>query len=253
MALRQAGYELLVFLRNPASAVFTLAFPLMFLVVFASLEHGQRVATLGGLPYDQFYVPGIVAYGLASTCYANLAVTLCFRRQAGILRRLRASPLPAWAALAGIAGAAVLVGVVLAVVTSAVGVVGYGVRFPGHWAAAAVDVGVGALCFCGIGAAVSTLVPDADAAPPIVNVVFFLLLFTSGTFFPVPAGSVLATISRVFPIRPLNRALFAAFDPRIAPGWAHGFAWRQLGVVVAWGVAGTAVAVWRWRWEPRRR
>ena len=100
--------------------------------------------------------------------------------------------------------------------------------------------------------AVSCFVPNADAAPAIVNFVLFPVLFLSGVFFPLEDNTTLARIASVFPVRHFIDAVFTAFDPRLPYGPAHGFAWKDLLVVAAWGSAASIVAVRRFRWEPPR-
>jgi ABC-2 type transport system permease protein len=109
---------------------------------------------------------------------------------------------------------------------------------------------VGAACVSALGVAVSTLVPNADAAPAIVNFPFFLLVFLGGVFFPLPPGSVLARLSAWFPVGPFKDAVFAAFNP--LPTAAH-WPWADLRVVAVWAVAAGFLAVRRFRWEPRLR
>jgi len=77
-------------------------------------------------------------------------------------------------------------------------------------------------------------------------------VFLSGTFFPVPAGSVLARIADTLPVRHFNQAVFTAFDPRLPQGPAHGFAWNDIAVLALWGAAASLLAVRRFRWVPRR-
>jgi ABC-2 type transport system permease protein len=252
LAADQVYYEQLAFWRNPLRAVFTFAFPLMFLVVFGSLNRTTHVASLGGLPYDQYYVPAIVAYGVMSSCYANLAIGLTTRRASGVLKRMRGTPLPAWGAFAGLLGSSLVVAAVLSAIVSAVGVVAYHVTFPGHWPALAVALGAGVACFCALGVAVSCLVSDPEAAPPVVNIVFFALLFVSGTFFPLTPGSALARLAGYFPVRPFTELVFRAFDPALGTGPSHGFDGPDLARVALWTAVATVVAVRRWQWAPAR-
>lgn len=248
----QARYEQKSYWRNPASAFFTFAFPLVFLVIFASLNSGVTVDFLGGLAYNQFYIPAIIAFGVMSATYSQLAVTLSLRRDNGILKRARATPLPAWALIGGLTLSSVLVSILLTALTASLGLLAYGVTFPGHWPALLLALVVGAATFCAVGIMVSTFVPNADAAPAVVNAVFFPVLFLSGTFFPLPPTSVLSRIADVFPVRHFTQAVFTAFDPRLPHGPGAGFAWRDVAVLGLWGVLASAVAVRRFRWEARR-
>ncbi len=252
LAVHQLRYEQVAYWRNPQAAFFTFLFPILFLVIFASLNSGTTISFLGGMSYNQYYIPGITSFGVMSACYTNLAVTLAFRREQGILKRLRATPLPASSLIGGMLLNALVVTVILVVLTSAVGIGFYGVTFPRHWAALALALLTGSVCFCALGVAVSALVPNEDAAPAIVNGVFFPVVFLSGIFFPLHPHSGLSRVADVFPVHHFAQAMFAAFDPRIPHGALEGIAWHDLAALGAWALAAVVVAIRRFRWEPRR-
>ena len=108
----QVFYEQLSFWRNPQSAVFTFIFPVVFVVIMGALFGGSgKSSYFGGLSALQYYVPTIAALSVLGSCYGQLAVALAARRQAGILKRIRATPLPAWAYFAGLLAHCVLVSV----------------------------------------------------------------------------------------------------------------------------------------------
>jgi len=244
----QVRYEQKLYWRSPSSAVFTFAFPILLLVIFATLNQGATIASLGGISYNQYYVPGIVAFSVISACYTNLAISLCFRRDAGTLKRIRGTPLPPAVFMAGAIGSSLVVSLLLVVLTTAVGMLFYGVTFPGRWGALGLTLAVGAFCFCGLGLAMTVVISTATASPAIVNGMLFPILFISGTFFPVPATSVLGRVAGLFPIRYFEQAMFAVFDPRL-PG--SGFETQPLLMMLVWGAAALIVAVRRFRWEPR--
>src|ERR1700733_3390563 len=152
IAVRQIGFEQKSFWRNPASAFFAFLFPIIFLVVFATLFKGQTVQ-IGAVSttYDNYYIPALVAFGVMGACFTNISVTLSVRRDNGILKRLRGTPLPTWAFIAGVIGSSIIVSVVLAVLTTGFGILVYGVHVPEHIGAAAATIGVGALAFCALG------------------------------------------------------------------------------------------------------
>jgi ABC-2 type transport system permease protein len=252
LAVHQFRYEQKSYWRNPTSAVFTFAFPLLFLVIFASLNSDNRIDSLGGLAYNQYYVPAIMAFGVISATFTSLAMTLTIRRDAGILKRLRGTPLPGSALLGGIVLNAFVISALISVLVGGAGVLFYEVTFPGHWAALIVAILVGAATFCALGMAVSAVVPNADAAPAVVNGILFPVLFISGAFYPVESDSFLGRLGAFFPVRHFVLSLFAAFDPRLPSGISHGFAWREVAIVAAWGLVGAFVAVRRFRWSPVR-
>jgi ABC-2 type transport system permease protein len=251
LSFHQLRYEQKSYWRNPASAVFTFVFPILFLVIFASLNQDTRIDFLGGLSYNQFYVPAILTFGVISATYTNLAMTLTIRRDSGILKRLRGTPLPTSSLLGGLLLNSIVIAAIITVLTMGVGVLFYDVTFPGHWLALIASLGIGAATFCAIGVMITAFVPNADAAPAIVNGILFPILFLSGVFYPLKPDSVLSHIANIFPIRHIVNAVFTAFDPRLPHGPTHGWAVNDLLVLAAWGVGATLVSVRRFRWEPR--
>ena len=197
----------------------------------------------GGLSALQYYVPTIAALSVLGSCYGQLAVALAARRQNGILKRARATPLPAWAYFGGLLAHCVLVSVVDITLIVGVGRL-YGVPFPSHWLAIAVTLLLGAASFCALGVAVASVISNAEAAPTVAQLVLFPLLFVSGTYMPVHS-ELLNRIAGWLPVRPFNEAL-------TGPLAAHtGADWRHLAVLAAWGGVGAVVAVRRFRWDPR--
>lgn len=246
--LRQTRWEQTSYWRNPAAATFTFAFPLMFLVIFTAINGNSTVGLHGGVvKFAQFYVPAILAFGLISACYTNLAFTVSGRRESGILKRVRGTPLRPVVYLGAMALNAVIVSLILSALVIALGLIAYGVTFPGRYLGLVVTASLGALCFGSLGFAVSTFVPNQDAAPAIVNFVIFPLLFISGTFGQIKDGSTLARIADVFPIRHLNQQMIAVFNP-FASG--TGIIATHSAMLVLWGLAGLAVSLRRFRWEP---
>src|SRR5579862_3660350 len=251
IALRQVSFEQRSFWRNPASAFFAFLFPIIFLVVFATLFKDQNVQ-IGSVrtSYDNYYIPALVAFGVMGACFTNIAVTLALRRDNGILKRLRGTPLPPWAFIAGVVGSSIIVSIVLALLTTGFGILVYGVHVPQHIGAAAATIGVGALAFCALGMAMTIVIPNAEAAPAIVNGVFLPIVFISGTFFPVASTSILAQIAEWFPVRHFINAMFTAFDP--AHLSSSGFNGNDLLIMGAWGVGAVLISIFRFRWEPRK-
>jgi ABC-2 type transport system permease protein len=243
---RQIGWEQRSYWRNPAAAGFSFVFPILILVIFSSTSSGSKISQLGNINYTQYIIPSIVAFGIMGATFTNLAISVTFKREAGTLKRVRGAPLPSWIYLGGLIGNSIVVGVLLTVLVVAFGVVAYGVTISGNVFALVLTLVVGAACFCALGLAVTTIVPNADAAPAIVNLVFFPLVFISGTFFPISNGSTLTKVASVFPVRHLVTGTFAAFDPHASGSFRGG----DILVMAAWGVAGLIVANRRFRWEP---
>ena len=186
LAIRQARYENRAFWRNPAAAFFTFVFPLMFLVIFNVVFGDRDIEVEGGtIDTSTFYVPAILAMSIINACFTAIAQIIAFQRDRGVLKRLRGTPLPGWAYLAGRIGHAILVALLLVVIVVAFGVVLYGVDLQSEkLPAMAVAILVGAGAFCALGMAMTAFIPNADAAPAVVNAVILPLLFISDVFIP---------------------------------------------------------------------
>jgi ABC-2 type transport system permease protein len=250
--LQQIRWEQKQFWRNVPAAIFTVAFPLIFLVLLAALFSDDRVTELPGEPkFVQVYVPAITAYGVISACYTALAFTLTVRREEGILKRKRGTPLKLRDFVGGMIGSSVVVAALLSIVTLAIGIGAFGVKFP-DWAerlpTLVVVLVVGACCSAAWGIAVSALVPNQEAAPAIINVVLFPLLFISGTFARVEPDSFIDRVAQVFPVWHFNRAIEWVFSEQ-----ASGAAWKPgyLAALLAWTIIGVVIGLARFRWEPR--
>jgi ABC-2 type transport system permease protein len=240
----QVRYEQLSFWRNPQNAIFTFVFPVVFIVIMGALFGGVgRSSYFDGLSALQYYVPTIAALSLLGSCYGQLAVALAVRRQNGILKRVRATPLPAWAYFGGLLAHCVLVSTVDIVLIVGVGRL-YGVPLPTDWLWIALTLILGAASFCALGVAVASLISNSEAAPAVAQLVLFPLLFVSGTYLPIHSAA-LNRVTGWLPVRPFNEALAAAFAQHVSGSW------HNLAVLAAWGCAGAVVAVRRFRWDPR--
>ena len=93
IALRQVSFEQKSFWRNPASAFFAFLFPIIFLVV-PRCSRDPPAGRLGRCEANDYYIPALVAFGVMGACFTNIAITLSLRRDNGILKRLRGTPLP---------------------------------------------------------------------------------------------------------------------------------------------------------------
>jgi ABC-2 type transport system permease protein len=248
--LRQVRFTNKAFWRNPASAFFTFAFPLLFLVIFTTLV-GNNDVPLGTetIKSSTYYVFSMAAFGLISACYTNIAISVVFAREAGVLKRVRGTPMPAGAYLVARVAHAALVGFLLVAITVAFGVVVYQAHFPSGPDVLyfLISLVVGAGCFASIGLAISGLVPNADAGPPIINAVILPLLFLSGIFIPIgsDAPSWVLWIGRIFPVRHLVQAMQYSY-------LGQPFNWSDIAVMAVWMVGAILVATRTFRWEPGR-
>ena len=252
LAVRQVFFENRAFWRNPAAAFFTFIMPLFFLVLFNALFGGNEYAVPGGTVDESvFYVPGIAAMGVISACYTNIAMMVSVSRDLGVLKRVRGTPLPAWAYLFGRIGQATLVAVLLVVIITVAGALFYNVDMPTNTMPAFIlTVAVAAAAFCALGLALTAVIPNSDASPAITNASILPLFFISNVFIQMddpPAW--LDTAGDIFPVKHFADALGTVFNPYTS---GAGFEWGHLAVIAAWGVFGAIVALRFFTWEPRR-
>jgi ABC-2 type transport system permease protein len=250
-ALLQVWYTNKAFRRNPAAAFFTLVFPIMFLVIFSVIFGNNEMHLAGGVTVSvaTFYVPAIATFSVITACYTTIAMSLTFSRDAGVLKRTRGSPLPAWAFLFGRIVHSVLIALLLVAICAAFGAIFYHATLPTRTLPAfLLTLVVGASAFCALGLAMTAAIPNADAAPAVVNASILPLLFISNVFIPLndpPAW--LDFISKVFPVRHFADALIGSFFALNGSGLQG----RDLLIVGVWGLAGLLISLRFFSWEPR--
>jgi ABC-2 type transport system permease protein len=255
MTLHQSGYDLRAFLRNRQSQFFTLALPVLFLVIFASVfgGRGNTTAVPGGqISTSVYYVPGIIALGVIAACFGNLVASVTAQRERGVLKRRRATPVPAAALIAGRVLVAIVLAVVMAAVLLGIGWAAYDAHVPGRTALdLAVTIGIGAASFCCLGYALTSLIHNEDTAQPVTQAILLPLYFISGVFVGVSIlPHWLADVGEIFPVRHLANALLIAYNPHTS---GFGFAGLDLLIVAAWGAAGLLVALRTFSWQPLGR
>jgi ABC-2 type transport system permease protein len=248
MVLHQFRYDLLGFLRNQQSRFFTVALPIIFLVIFVSVFGNDKLGPQG-IKASTYYVPGISALAVIAGSFVNLVISVTAQRESGVLKRRRATPVPAWVLIAGRALTSIVVALSVMTVLLLIGRFGYGVKLPTSTIPGVVVTAViGAVAFCCLGYALTTFVKDEDAAQPMVQAIMLPLYFISGVFIPnVSLPTWLRDVAKAFPVQHLADGLHHAFNPATH---GVGIVWSDVGVLVAWGLAGLALALWRFTWTP---
>lgn len=251
--LRHAAFQLRyvnkTYWRNPTAAFFTFAFPLMLLVIFTSLLGNGHVLLFGRLLHQStYYVAQMATFGVISACYTYVAISLALHRDFGVLKRVNGTPMPAAAYFIARVVHALLIGVLLVVLTAAFGRIAYQAEIPAGMTLVhfLVMLAVGAMAFSALAFAVTVVIPNSDAAAPVVQATMLPLLFLSGVFIPLGdnAAGWVKWAGRIFPVRHFSNGMLAGF-------LGTPFRWSDVAVVAAWGVGGLAVAVRRFSWEPR--
>jgi ABC-2 type transport system permease protein len=255
IVLAQARMAIAVALRTPRTIVFTVAFPLVFLVLFNSIfiSGGENTATLPNdlkLSAQAYFTAGIVAYAVALSTFTTLAVSLTTQRENGQLKRYRGTPMPPWTFIAAQIVRATLQALAMTALLLLVGAVAYGVPVPGStFPAFVLYVILGTATLCSLGIALSAFTPTPDAASTIAPFSVVMLAFISGVWIPVEQlPHWLETIGKVFPLYHLALGLQTTLSPD-AKG--SGFELENVLILALWALAGARVASRRFRWEPQ--
>jgi len=250
LVAEQTRYQILLFVRSPVGMFFTLGLPVFMLVLFNSLFGEGTVETpAGSWSVQQFYTGGLAAFTAVSATYTNLVNVVPIRRDEGILKRWRSTPIPSGVYLAGWILSAISIAIVGVVLQLTLGVVAYDLVIePAKVPAMIVTFVVGVATFAALGLAVAGLVPNADSAPAVANATILPLAFISDVFIPLEdPPRWLEVIGNVFPLRPFVNAFQNTLNPLVDP---PGFSWSKLAVVTAWGIFGALLATKTFTWEP---
>lgn len=254
LIVHQSRYDLRVFSRDPRARGFTLAMPLLLLVIFGSIFKNVKPFTLDGysISPDAYYVPRMIALGVVGAALSNLLITLVSKRETGALKRRRATPVRPVVLISSDIVTAEASALSIAIVLTLIGWVAFSVHPAGAGLIAILlTVLVGAAAFGSIAYALSPFVRSVDSAGPLTMLIMFAVNAISGIYVPenlFPQG--LRDFAQYLPIRPLAVAMQAAFRPDTNGG--NTFAWSDLGIVVVWGIVAAAFAVKRFIWSPSR-
>jgi ABC-2 type transport system permease protein len=239
--------ELLLYVRSRELAFFTFLLPMIFFLLLASVYGDDRIKSEGNVRSANFLEAGMIGYGAIAIAFAGLAIVLVIRRESGILKRLRATPLPAPAYVAALLCAFLAAFAVEVVGLVAIGRLFFSVPLPSHIVSLVLALLLGAVSFCGLGIGLTALIKSAEGASAVVNAIYLPAAFISGSFFsPHAYPRVLRAIADVLPLtyflRLIRNVMLHGHEI-----WSQG---ANVAVVVAWGIAGVIVALRSFRWEP---
>jgi ABC-2 type transport system permease protein len=256
VGLARGRHELRCFFRSKEALLFTLAFPVMLLVLFGAIFGSDDV--IPGIPYSQVLVAGIMASGLASVTFVSLAIGVAAERDSGDLKRLAATPMPKLAYFIGKTIQVLVTMTLELALILAVGVALYNVSLPstlGRWFTFVWVTVLGAIATSLLGIAMSSVPKNAKAAAPIVNLPFVAIQFLSGVFVNFSDLSpTLRGIASLFPLKWIAQGYRSVFLPtrylKVEPGgsWQHGTMALVLG---AWAIGGALLCVRTFRWGGR--
>jgi ABC-2 type transport system permease protein len=234
-----------LFWRSREAAFFTFLLPILLLVLIGSV---YRDETIDGVDAAAYLVAGMLGFSVVATAFAGLAISLVIRRESGVLKRVRGTPMPPWLYLSAVFASTALVIALQAVTQVAIGRYLLGAGSPASLAGVAIALVVGAAAFAALGLAITGLVRGSEGSSAVINAVYLPMTFISGTFFSVSTmPRVLEALAEVLPLTYLLRVLRDLFIGAETLGGSLG----SLAVLLAWGAIGVAIATKSLRWEPR--
>jgi ABC-2 type transport system permease protein len=243
--LHELKTEQMLFWRNREAAFFTFFLPVIFFLVFGSIYGNDTISGIRGAP---FLEAGMIGYGVASTCFAGLAITMVIRRESGVLKRIRATPLPPWTYVVAVLTSTFITFVVEAALLIFLGRILFSVSFPTRPLSLLAALVIGAAAFAALGLGLTGVVRTAEGSSAVVNVFYLPMAIISGTFFsPQHYPAFLKAIADVLPLTyftKLTRDVMVLHHHL----WSEG---ASIGVVALWGAAGIAAAIRGFRWQPR--
>jgi ABC-2 type transport system permease protein len=244
LLIHEVKGELLLYTRSRELAFFTFLLPMVFFVLLGS-TYGND--TVDGVKGSRFLQAGMIGYGLISIAFAGLAIVVVIRRENGILKRLRGTPLPAWTYIVAVLSAFLAAFAVQVVGLLLLGRVFFGIPFPNHFVSLLVALLLGAVTFCGLGIGLTALIHSEEGASAVVNAIYLPMAFIAGAFFsPSHFPEVLRKLADVLPLTYFLRLVrnVMLHDHTI---WSQG---TNIAVLAAWGAVGVVVALRSFRWEP---
>ncbi len=247
LLLHQFRAEQRLYWRSHELAFFTFIFPLLIYVLLGSV-YGDDEIEAEGVTGSEYLLAGVLGYGVAATAFAGLAIVLVLRREAGILKRLRGTPLPAWAYVLATLASTIVVFAIEVVALLVLANLMFDVPYPERWISLALALLLGAVAFAALGVALTTVIRSSEGASAVVNVVYLPMAFLAGSFWtPQAYPPVLEAIANLLPLTYFIHLMrdIVLLNEQI---WDN---WTDVGVVAAWGLFGLVVTVRRFRWEPQ--
>jgi ABC-2 type transport system permease protein len=255
LGLRQGELEIKQFLRSREAVVFTMAFPVIMILIFATIFDWDIVP---GVSFTQYFVTGMIATGLLTVGFQSLAIQIPIERDRGVLKRLRGTPMPPWVYFAGKVIMVVAVGAAETLLLLLVAVGLFDLTLPSTasawWTFTWVCLlGITACTLCGI--AFSSLARTGRSAPAVVTPVALVLQFISGVFFVFTAlPTWMQQVAAIFPLKWMCQGLRSVFLPASFAAQEPAGSW-ELGkvalVLAAWCVAGLVLCLLTFRWTSR--
>lgn len=256
LGLARGAMEIRLFFRQREQVVFTFAFPIVFLFLFASIFHDDMAKT--GSTASQYYVASMTAAGIMSTSFQSLGISIAIERDEKVLRRLRGTPMPPAAYFLGKIWLVLVTGVLETAALLAFGATVYGVDLPSDatgWLTFGWIFVLGITACALLGIAISSVPKSGRSATSVVVLPFLVLQFISGVYILIDTvPDWMLTIGSFFPLKWLCQGLRGVFLPDAAAALEPAGSWeygRIALVLGAWCVGGLVLCLLTFRWKSR--
>ena len=246
LLLHELAAQQRLFWRSREAAFFTFVLPIVFLVLIGSVYGSSEVDGIRGSTY---LLAGLLGYSVISTAFAGLAITLVLRRESGVLKRVRGTPLPTGVFLGAVIASTLVVIALGALAQLLVGRFVVDAGWPERPAELAVALLLGAGCFSALGLAITGAIRSAEGSSALVNAIYLPLVFISGVFFSV--DSLPGFLQAIAEVSPLTYLLRLVRECVVEGGEGLAGSLEAIAVLAGWGLAGLALAIRMFRWEPR--
>ncbi|MEV7888274.1 ABC transporter permease [Streptomyces sp. NPDC002817] len=257
IGLQRGALELRQFFRQRDQVVFTFAFPVVFLFLFASIFSDDVKGA--GITASQLYVPAMMAAGIMSTSFQSLGISIAIERDEKVLRRLRGTPVPPASYFLGKIWLVLVTGLMETAILLLVGTTLYDVDLPSdatHWFHFTWIFVLGLTACALLGIAISSVPKSGKSATSVVVLPFLVLQFISGVYIAIDTiPDWMLNIGALFPLKWMCQGLRGVFLPDSAQvleqagGWEFG---RVALVLGAWCIGGLVLCLLTFRWKNRR-
>jgi ABC-2 type transport system permease protein len=239
--------QLRLYWRSRELAFFTFALPIIMFFLLGSVYGNDRLKSEHNVRGADYLLSGMLGYGAIATGFAGLSIMLVIRRENGILKRVRATPLPAGTYVAALLATTMLAFALEALVMIAVGWIAFGTHVQ-HAISLALALLLAIATFTALGLALTSVIKSAEGSSAVVNAIYLPAAFISGAFFsshsfPTFLRAIADVLPLVYVIQVIRDVMLRGAQIWNRPG--------AVAVIAAWGIAGAVVAARRFRWEPR--
>jgi ABC-2 type transport system permease protein len=240
----QLKWEQRLFWRSREAAVFVFLFPILLFALLTAVYNGE----IDGQPASWVLLAGMIGYGAANTAFSGLAITLVTRRELGILKRIRGTPLPPGGYLTAVLISITIVFAIQVVSLFVLGRLLKSTPWPSQLLSLGLALALGAAAFAALGLAITGFIRSQEGSSAVLNVIVLPMAFLSGSFGETQHyPRVLRAIGAVLPLKYLLDLIKGIY--------LHGHQiWDEpaaVAVLAAWGLFGMVVALRTFRWEPR--